>query len=135
MENGDSAERKVRARKQRLFGDRFRSRDRAATSRSRSRVCVNTRAGVYAFGEKAANGRFFAIQFDRRFRKSVDICNRSVKRIIAILERNVKRRACFRERIPFSRSPWKNICFVRLTTMRVGCNRRFLTYIRRRARR
>jgi len=93
-------------------------------------VCVNTRVIVTLSAEKLPR-----TTGSLQFNLTDDSANPSIfaivrqKGIVPTLERNVKRRACFREEIPSSRSQWKNICFLRLTTMRVGCNRRFLTYI------
>lgn len=91
--------------------------DEQLVDRDRDRVCVNARAGagVTLSAERLPRrDRFFAIQFDRRFGANPSIfAIARQKGIVATLERNVKRRACFRERIPSSRSPWKNICFLR----------------------
>lgn len=71
-----------------------RIRDEGGTRRYQSPgACVNARPRVQRrLGKELPRGlQFFAIQSDRRFRRSVGICNRLVKRDRRAFECNVKR--------------------------------------------
>lgn len=110
--------------------DRWRAEPAYVDKRSRRNIYARTRAEKSA-AQRAKTG---SLQFNltERFRKSVGICNRFVKRDRRRSRRahsnatsNAARAFSRRKKFPLPWSRWKNICFMRSTTMRVGCNRRF----------